>query len=171
MTNKTTPNDEMYCECCGDSNITLDFVDSTFEYNDAGKIINLSALLPVYTCNDCEFEYTSSEAEQIKLNSIYNYLNILSPIEIENIRKKCGMSVASFSRFTGLGSASISRWESGVLMQSRANDNYLRLLEFGDNLYRVKMFKECSGVKYNNPEFSYVQVTSAIQKKSADFNL
>ena len=39
------------------------------------------------------------------------------------------MSRAAFAEFTGLGEATIKRWETGTVAQNRANDRYLRLLD------------------------------------------
>lgn len=38
------------------------------------------------------------------------------------------MTRAQFSEVTGLGEASLNRWENGINIQTHANDRYLRLL-------------------------------------------
>ena len=38
------------------------------------------------------------------------------------------MNRAEFARLSGLGEATLARWENGSVTQSRANDRYLRLL-------------------------------------------
>ena len=38
------------------------------------------------------------------------------------------MTRARFARVTGLGEATLNRWENGVLIQTLANDRYIRLL-------------------------------------------
>ena len=38
------------------------------------------------------------------------------------------MSRATFADVTGLGEATLGRWENGAVIQNRANDRYLRLL-------------------------------------------
>ena len=46
-----------------------------------------------------------------------------------NIRKKHGLSRAAFAKITGLGEASLGRWEKGINIQNLGNDRYIRLLE------------------------------------------
>lgn len=53
---------------------------------------------------------------------------MLSPAEISGLRKGLGMSRAAFAELTDLGEATLGRWESGAVIQNRANDRYLRLL-------------------------------------------
>ena len=38
------------------------------------------------------------------------------------------MTRARFAQVTGLGEASLNRWENGLTIQTHANDRYLRLL-------------------------------------------
>ena len=38
------------------------------------------------------------------------------------------MTRAAFTRVTGLGEATLNRWENGIMIQTLANDRYLRLL-------------------------------------------
>ena len=45
---------------------------------------------------------------------------------------------AAFSKVTGIDEATLNRWENGILIQSAANDRYLRLLEVPDNLHRLE---------------------------------
>ena len=43
------------------------------------------------------------------------------------LRKNLTMSVIEFSEFTGIGTASLTRWENGAVIQSKAMDNLLFL--------------------------------------------
>ena len=38
------------------------------------------------------------------------------------------MTRSEFAEVTGLGEATLGRWETGALVQNRANDRYLRLM-------------------------------------------
>ena len=66
----------------------------------------------------------------IQHEALCKRLGILTPKEITFIRKNLYhmSSMKEFAKFTGLGSTSLQRWESGSGMQSTANDKYLRLL-------------------------------------------
>jgi len=43
-----------------------------------------------------------------------------------------------FAALTGIGTASLARWETGELIQSAGYDKYLRLLAFAGNLERLR---------------------------------
>ncbi|GAW94958.1 MULTISPECIES: type II TA system antitoxin MqsA family protein [Colwellia] len=161
----------MSCECCGSDQVTLDCIDSKFEYKHGRKIVILEVQLPVYSCSECEFEYTAQEAEQIKHNAICKYLDILLPSEVQDIRKKHKLSVKDFSNLTGFGSASITRWESGLLHQSKSNDVLLRLLS--DEKIMNRLF---SDIRTNissqpTPKFYYIQLVPTLVEKSRSFQL
>ena len=68
------------------------------------------------------------EGERLRHEAVCRHLGVLSPAEISGLRKGFGMSRAAFAELTGLGEASLGRWESGAVIQNRANDRYLRLL-------------------------------------------
>ena len=44
-----------------------------------------------------------------------------------------------------LGIATVSRWERGVLIQNEANDRFLRLLQFPDNVDRLRGERQPAG--------------------------
>jgi hypothetical protein len=52
------------------------------------------------------------------------------------------LSRAEFARLTKLGEATLVRWEKGSLIQNPANDQYLRLLGFEDNIRRLRNWVE-----------------------------
>jgi putative zinc finger/helix-turn-helix YgiT family protein len=64
----------------------------------------------------------------ISHKAICKVLGLLTPDEIRAVRDRLAMSQVEFSKLTGFGEATISRWERGRLLQNRANDRYLRLL-------------------------------------------
>ena len=52
------------------------------------------------------------------------------------------MTQAEFARVTGLGTASLVRWENGSMNHTRANDRYIRLLESPDVMRRLRRLSE-----------------------------
>ena len=48
--------------------------------------------------------------------------------EIRGIREHHQMTRARFAEITGLGEASLNRWENGLTIQTQGNDRYIRLL-------------------------------------------
>ncbi|TQV88352.1 type II TA system antitoxin MqsA family protein [Aliikangiella coralliicola] len=173
MPNKIDGTVKPNCECCGSKNITLEFVDSKMEYNDSKKIILLPVKLPVFSCPDCGFEYTAQEAEQIKHNAICNHLGILNPHEITQLRESHGLSKRRFATLTGLGYASISRWESGQLLQSKANDKFLRLLSDHQTITRLQLITEgqADNSEVVEPTFLHVNLSEPLMRQANRFQL
>lgn len=85
--------------------------------------------VPVMVCSDCGETFYGPAAEQAHHRSICQALGLLSPDEIRAIRDRFGESQEAFAQRTGIGVATLSRWERGRLIQTRALDNYLRLLD------------------------------------------
>ena len=73
---------------------------------------------------------TGQEKPEKPHEAVCEELGLLTPKEITFIRKNLYhmSSMKEFAKLTGLGSASLQRWESGSSMQNPANDKYLRLL-------------------------------------------
>ena len=65
---------------------------------------------------------------------------MLSPEEIKALRERLGKTQQEFAELTGIGEATISRWERGRLLQNRANDNFLRLI--AANPVNLKLLQE-----------------------------
>ena len=53
---------------------------------------------------------------------------MLAPQQIRGIRERLGLSRSSLAKLTGIGEASLSRWENGIKIQTPGYDRYLRLL-------------------------------------------
>jgi uncharacterized protein YqeY len=60
-----------------------------------------------------------------------------SPEEIRAVRERLDLSQAEFGQLTGIGVATLSRWERGRMIQNRAMDCYLRLLAAVPDAVRV----------------------------------
>lgn len=90
---------------------------------------DLTAVLPIRRCAACDLEFIDSVGERIRREAVCHHFGILSPWEIRAIREQRNLSRSRFAEITGLGEATIKRWESGVISQNRGNDRYLRLLD------------------------------------------
>jgi transcriptional regulator with XRE-family HTH domain len=60
-------------------------------------------------------------------------LGVMTPREIREVRQRRAASRKKFSEVTGIGEASLGRWESGAQVISQGMNSLLRLLEYGDN--------------------------------------
>ena len=115
------------CPDCG-GNVETIMVDDVYRYGSGASEVALPVTLPVRHCKACGFEFLDDAAERTKREALCKHFGVLTPWEIRDIRKGYGLSRAEFSKLTGIGEASLGRWETGVLVQTLANDRYLRLL-------------------------------------------
>ena len=99
-----------------------------FRYGVVESAVDLPVVLPVRRCRRCGFEFLDQEAERIKHEALCRHFGVLTPWEIRAIRLRHGLNREEFATLAGLGSATLSRWETGTLIQSLGNDRYLRLL-------------------------------------------
>ena len=116
------------CPMCGEDSVTTEWHRDSFEYGTANSAVVLEADVPVRRCGPCDFEFLDHEGERRRHEAVCRHLGLLSPDEIAAIRTAYGMSRATFANVTGLGEATLGRWEKGAVIQNRANDRYLRLL-------------------------------------------
>ena len=62
-------------------------------------------------------------------NAVCHYLGRLTPDEIVALRKRLGLTQAGLAEKTGIGIASIKRWENGTVIQNASLDGQLRALD------------------------------------------
>lgn len=116
------------CVACGSSNGNIRTEQIAFDYTQGESVVELTVEVPVETCRDCGERVQGAEAEKIRHERVCQYLGVLTPEEVRNVRGSLGLSREEMSDLTGIGSASIARWELGTLIQNRAYDHYVRLL-------------------------------------------
>ena len=116
------------CPMCDGEGITTTWNIHAFDYGSGDSSVELQVRVPVRRCGTCEFRYLDDEAERLKHTAICDHLGVLPPEKIRRIREDHGMTRATFAHVTGLGEASLNRWENGLSIQTHANDRYLRLL-------------------------------------------
>lgn len=116
------------CPICGEDGVVTKWNKIKFDYGSGTSFTELSATVPVHSCSPCDFQFLDEEAERLKHEAVCKHLGILPPRKIRGIRKKYKMSRATFSSLSGIGEASLHRWENGLTTQTHAYDRYLRLL-------------------------------------------
>ena len=164
------------CPMCGGKDITSTWSIHAFEYGTGESSVGLQARVPVRQCGKCEFEYLDEEAERLKQIAICDHLGVLPPDEIRRIREDHGITRAAFAEVSGLGEASLNRWENGLSIQNYANDRYLRLLARPEILSRVQEFTaallpETRAAGAVAGRFRVVEVTEVLRKEQAAFRL
>lgn len=116
------------CVFCGEKSATLSSECQDFQYGSGAESTTLKAEVPVWTCGACELQFTDGSAEIIRHKVVCVHLGRLCPEEVRAVREQHDLTQEQFAKLTGIGVASIRRWESGNLIQNEALDRYLRLL-------------------------------------------
>ena len=126
------------CPQCEDSQVSTKIQEREYVYGTGESAVKLDVKIPVHTCNNCELEFSDWKAEEIKHNALCQHFGVLNPNQIKQLRKKYKLSRSAFAQLTGLGEASLNRWEKGINIQSIAHDRYLRLLDNRSSLIQLK---------------------------------
>jgi len=130
--------EDVACPNCGSRHVTSSPINMPFTYGDGASAVQIAAVVPQRTCNDCGFQYLDSAAEDAKHAAVCSHLGVMTPHEIVKLREACGLKRADFARLTRLGDATLGRWERGALIQNAAYDQFLYLLGFPENITRLR---------------------------------
>jgi putative zinc finger/helix-turn-helix YgiT family protein len=83
--------------------------------------------LKIPKCRACgELVFSNSVDDEI-LKALRAHLRLLTPEQIRGGREALGFKSNEFADKLGIAAETVSRWESGGLIQSRAMDNFLRV--------------------------------------------
>lgn len=129
--------DTFECPTCDSTQGRTDVVQHKFTYGVGDTAVELTCQLPVRVCENCGGQFVDEVGEAVRQEAICRHLNRLTPTQVLKIREDCGSQVV-FGELTGIGEASLSRWETGASMPSKAYDRYLYLLMFPENLHRLQ---------------------------------
>jgi putative zinc finger/helix-turn-helix YgiT family protein len=118
------------CASCNQQPLVARRIRDEFEYGpDDERLTVIAEDVPVLVCPACGETLYGPEAAAVRHQAICRTLGLLSPAEIKALRERLGPDQDDFARLTGIGVATLSRWERGRLLQTRALDRYLRLLD------------------------------------------
>ena len=131
---KATADDAEVCPNCNGREFLRELKEQKFLYGKDGDASELRASVPVYECKACGFQFTGEDAEEARHDAICRHLRLMTPKEIRGIREKWEMTRAELAAVSRLGTASLARWEAGILIQNGANDQLLYLLQFQENI-------------------------------------
>ena len=91
------------------------------------------------------------------------------------------MTRAAFAAMTGLGEATLGRWETGAGIQSYANDRYLRLLAQTDGMSRLSSIlrsmwsahetRAAGKAEEHSSRFRLLQVDAQVRQHQRSFKL
>ena len=98
-----------------------------------------TAEIDVVACPSCGCEVIDEYARRQKHEVWCGENGLLGPAQIRTLRKSLGLSTELFAKLLGVGPASISRWERGILVQNVANDRLMKLLRIGGNVRELAL--------------------------------
>jgi putative zinc finger/helix-turn-helix YgiT family protein len=116
------------CPECGKKEVRPSVISHTAEIRHDGRLYTVKVpKLRVPKCGACgELVFENDADEQIS-SALREQLCLLQPEEIRGNRDKLDLSQKELAEHLGVAVETISRWENGVLIPSRAMDRYLRL--------------------------------------------
>ncbi len=178
---KTTPREPaqrgLQCPLCGRDTVATTMHSHTFDYGTGESAIELTVELPVRRCTPCDYDYLDEVAEDRQHEAVCRHFGVLAPREIRRIREDLGMTRTKFAAITGIGEASLNRWEKGINIQTHAYDRYLRLLALPGTLQRlmdiIKPEKSATGATPITGEqpFRALKVSDKVRSDQENFRL
>lgn len=160
------------CPTCDSIQVRTQTVQHKFNYGVGDTAVELTCQLPVRVCENCGGQFVDEVGEMVRQEAICRHLNRLTPTQVLQIRENCGTQ-AIFGELTGIGEASLSRWETGASMPSKSYDNYLYLLGFPENLCRLQtraaLVRSETGVP--SKQFQCIQITESRLSQQRYFSL
>lgn len=175
-TRLTTPHNDLTCPQCGNDGITTYWHHHAFQYGSGASAVELVTHVPVRRCRACQFHYLDDEGEHLKHEAVCEHLGVLSPTQVRRIREIHRMTRAKFAEVTGLGAASLNRWENGLTIQTHANDRYIRLLARPGIMQFLKEIVDAGksaepALRTGANRFRTLEVTGAVLTEQGQFRL
>ncbi len=148
----------MFCAECGAENMRR--TDEAFVEHYKGEDIRISGV-DHWVCDECgETVFSADDLRSLgkAANAEYRRVKgLLKPDEIRAVRKECGLSQQQFEQMLGVASPTVSRWETGSVIQSKPIDNLIRGIRdyksLADDLMRRAKVTEDSGDAACRPSF------------------
>ena len=163
---KVDPGNMFECPTCDSTQTHTETAHHKFKYGSGDAAVELTCQLPVRVCTNCGGRFIDGVGEMVRHEAVCRHLNCLTPAEMNHIRENVGTQ-AAFAELTGIGEASLSRWETGASMPSKAYDNYLYLLTVPENLDRLRARNE----PFRENRFQVIRVTDERLVEQRSFSL
>ena len=117
------------CPICGEGTLRVEKKKEQFEYK--GRTLSLE--LTRYTCDTCNESFFDNQEMKNYQKRIKDFQRktdgLLTSDEIRQIRKKHHLSQREFARILGIAEKSFTKYELGLVSQSKAMDNLLRVID------------------------------------------
>ena len=86
-------------------------------------------------CASCGEQILGLELEAALEDQRRRRLCLLPPGEIQEVRRRAGLTQIEMAQFVGVGEKTYARWESGRSIQNRSSDNLIRLADRHPGLF------------------------------------
>jgi DNA-binding transcriptional regulator YiaG len=125
-----------------------------FSFRAGGVDYPVHSGYPAHLCADCGASFVGESGEVARHEAVCSAMNRLTPREILTLRQdKLRLSRKALSKLSGIGEASLARWEAGELIQSESNDNLLRLLMMPENVERLREARRLLAIAESAPAY------------------
>jgi putative zinc finger/helix-turn-helix YgiT family protein len=116
------------CPQCGKKEVRPTTMQYTTDIKHDGRLHTVElAALRVPRCESCgELDFDNDADEQI-YQALREQLGLLLPEQIRNNREALQLSQRQLAEQLGVAVETISRWENGLMIQTRAMDRFMRL--------------------------------------------
>lgn len=116
------------CPECGKKEVRPAAVQHTSQVKHDGRLYTVEVpRLRVPQCGACGELVFDNDADEQIAQALRDQLGLLSGTQIRKNREELGLSQRQMAEHLGVAVETISRWENGVLTQTRAMDRYLRV--------------------------------------------
>jgi putative zinc finger/helix-turn-helix YgiT family protein len=116
------------CRQCGQTEVTPSRVDYPMEVSYDGRLVSFIARgIEIPICRHCGEKLITGDVDRQINQAMHEHLRLLTPREIREGIEKLGLSQKEVAERLGIAEATLSRWLTETVIQSRAMDNYLRV--------------------------------------------
>jgi|SRR5579884_3531231 len=116
------------CAHCGKREIYPAEVEYTTEIVHDGRPYEVTIpALRTHQCRNCKELVFDADANRQITEAFRRAANLLEPEEIRRRREALGLTQAALAERLEVGTATVSRWETGAQIQQRSLDKLLRL--------------------------------------------
>ncbi len=144
MNAKTNPSEQL-CPNCKQGHLHSRHIAEDIPFAVGEETITVHVeRVPIRECDVCGESFSGPDTAAIRHEAICRHQGLLTPCQIKELRETLGMTQAELARITGIGEATISRWERGRLLQNKAMDRLLRLL--ASNSRNLEFLKQLATV-------------------------
>jgi putative zinc finger/helix-turn-helix YgiT family protein len=126
------------CSECGAKAVYPKATDYTSKVKHDGRAYEVRIPdLEIPTCRQCGEQYFTVGTDNRITTALRALVGLLEPQKIHEHRARLKMSQEELADQLGVAKETISRWETGAMIQSRAMDNLLRLYFESEEVRRL----------------------------------